>query len=93
MGILTWLKFNDGYNTVHPRNRLRKERAAGRAIGTVVVAFLLVEKTAGPSTTLPRISCRGRWRRRTSCGFLTESRTRGPVQRCVAENPGTLRSG
>ena len=27
-------------------------------------------ETAGPSTTLPRISCRTWWRWRTSCGFL-----------------------
>jgi hypothetical protein len=28
------------------------------------------KETAGPSTTLPRISCRTWWRWRTSCGFL-----------------------
>jgi hypothetical protein len=31
---------------------------------------MLVERTAGPSTSLPWISCRGWWLRRTSCAFL-----------------------
>jgi hypothetical protein len=46
-----------------------------------------------PPLRSPRISCRGWWRWRTSCGFLKESRTRGLIQRSVAGNPGTLRSG
>jgi hypothetical protein len=45
--------------------------------------WLVDERTAGPSTALPRISCGAWWRCRTSCAFLHgKAHTRScPVQR------------
>ncbi len=41
----------------------------------------------------PRISCELGSVGELHVAFLTESRTRGHVQRCVTGNPGTLWSG
>ena len=49
--------------------------------------------TAGPSTSLPRISCGLGGFGALHAPFFTERRTRCLVQRNVAGNPGTLRSG